>query len=180
MRAFPSATILRPSIIFGPEDEFFNRFAEMAMMSPALPLIGGGRTKFQPVYVDDVADAVCAALERPAAAGATYELGGPRVYTFRELMKLMLDEIGRRRRLVPVPYPLAALIGLAGEALGLVPIFDPPITRDQILLLKRDNIVAPGARTLADLGIAPKTVEAVLPTYMVRFRKYGQFAEKAA
>lgn len=180
--AVPSATILRPSILFGPEDGFFNKFAAMAGMSPALPLIGGGKTKFQPIYVDDAADAVVAALERPEAAGRVYEIGGPRVYTFRELMELMLAETGRRRMLLPVPFPLASLIGLGGEIAGLLPFMTPPLTRDQVRQLKRDNVVdaSRGVGVLADLGVEPDTVEAVLPSYMVRYRKYGQFAEHAA
>ena len=182
--AFPSAVILRPSIIFGPEDQFFNRFAEMALVSPALPLIGGGKTRFQPVYVDDVADAACAALDAPDAAGRIFELGGPGVYSFRELMELLLDEIGRRRLLVPVPFGIAPLVGLAGEVAGALPFVAPPITRDQIKLLKSDNVVGAGdgegLGTIADFGIEPRTVEAILPTYMVRFRRYGQFAEKHA
>lgn len=184
--ALPSATILRPSIVFGPEDEFFNRFAEMATTTPftPLPLIGGGKTRFQPVYVDDVADAACEALVRPEAAGRIYELGGPRVYTFRELMELMLEEIGRKRPLVPIPFALAPMVGLAGEAVGLLPFFKAPITRDQIKLLKKDNVIGAsgeqGIGVIQDLGIRPDTLEAILPTYMVRFRKYGQFAERLA
>lgn len=178
--AIPSATIIRPSIIFGQEDQFFNRFASMAGLSPALPLIGGGKTRFQPVYVDDAADAVCETLVRPEAAGEIYEIGGPRVYTFRELMELMLSETGQRRLLLPVPFPAASLLGLGGEIAGLAPFMDPPLTRDQVKLLKHDNIVGDGVKTLADLGIEPHTVEAVLPTYMVRYRRYGQFAEMEA
>ncbi len=175
----PSATILRPSIVFGPEDDFFNRFAAMATMGPALPLIGGGLTKFQPVYVDDVADAVAAALERPDAAGKTFELGGPRVYTFKALLELMLSIIGRKRLLAPLPFALAPMAGLAGEIMGLAPFMKPPITRDQIRLLKSDNVVSEGALTLADLGVTPHAAEAILPTYLYRYRKYGQFAERA-
>lgn len=182
--AFPAATILRPSIVFGPEDRFFNKFASMAMLSPALPLIGGGATRLQPVYVDDVADAICETLIRPEASGRTYELGGPRVYAFRELMQLMLAETGRKRLLVPVPFALAPLVGLAGEIIGAAPFFDPPVTRDQIRMLKEDNIVGASGEealgTLVDLGVEPATVESVLPSYMVRFRKYGQFAERMA
>ncbi|MEZ5916947.1 MAG: complex I NDUFA9 subunit family protein [Parvularculaceae bacterium] len=188
--AIPTATIVRPSIVFGQEDDFFNKFATMATMTPAfvpLPLlIGGGKAKFQPVYVDDVADAVCAALARPEAAGRTYELGGPRIYTFRELLELMLAETGHRRMLAPVPFALAPVMGFAGEVIGALPMFDPPITRDQIKLLKHDNIV--GAKgdaggdigRIEDLGVRTETLEAVLPGYMVRFRKYGQFTEKLA
>lgn len=183
--AVPTATIMRPSIVFGQEDEFFNRFAGMAAALPPfapLPLIGGGKTRFQPVYVDDVADAICEALARPEAKGRTYELGGPRIYTFRELMELMLKEIGMRRILLPVPFPLAFMLGLAGEIVGRLPFIDPFLTRDQVRQLKRDNVVdASGdVGTLADLENNPHTVESILPSYMVRYRKYGQFAEKHA
>ena len=136
--AFPGATVLRPSIVFGREDGFFNRFARMAQLSPILPLIGGGRTRFQPVYVGDVASAVVAALGEAGHAGKTFELGGPSVYTFRELMEFMLRTVGRRRALVNVPFRLAAL---QARALQLLP--DPPLTVDQVELLKRDNVVAP-------------------------------------
>ncbi|MEO0400713.1 MAG: complex I NDUFA9 subunit family protein [Pseudomonadota bacterium] len=176
----PSATILRPSIVFGPEDQFFNRFAEMGALSPALPLIGGGKTKFQPVYVDNVADAVCAALEQAEAAGGVYELGGPGVYSFKELLGMMLAETGQKRFLAPIPFAVAPIMGLVGEVAGALPFVSPPITRDQIKLLQSDNIVSENAKTLDDLGVEPTAVEAVLPTYMVRFRKYGQFSERAA
>jgi len=182
--AVPNATILRPSIVFGPEDQFFNKFASLMSMAPAfapLPLlIGGGETKFQPVYVDDVADAICAALDNPAARGEIYELGGPRVYTFHELLEFTLSEAHLQRILLPVPFAVAPILGVAGEAMGLVPFFAPPITRDQIKLLKRDNVVSADAKTIGDLGISPKTVEAIVPAYLVRFRKYGQFAERMA
>lgn len=176
----PTATILRPSIVFGPKDAFFNRFAEMARLSPALPLIGGGKTRFQPVYVDDVADSICAAVTDPAARGQTYELGGPEVYSFRELMEFMLKVIGRRRLLVPVPFPVAGVMGGAGDIANLLPFVDAPITSDQVKLLKKDNVVGASGeahiRTIDDLGINPKSVEAIVPTYLVRFRKYGQFS----
>lgn len=182
--AFPSATIMRPSVVFGPEDKFFNKFAAMlAPVPPFIPvpvLIGGGRTKFQPVYVDDVADAISEALARPEAAGKTYELGGPRIYTFRELLELMLKETGKSRILAPVPFAIAPVLGFLGGVAGLLPFIDPPVTMDQVKQLKRDNIVGEGALTIRDLGIKPSTVESVLPGYMVRFRKYGQFAELAA
>lgn len=182
--AIPTATILRPSVVFGPEDRFFNKFATLMSMAPAfvpLPLlIGGGATKFQPVYVDDVADAVCAALARPQARGRTYELGGPRTYTFRQLLEFTLAETGHRRMLLPAPFAIAPIMGFFGEAIGAVPFFDPPITRDQIKMMKRDNVVAPGAAGLADLGVSPATVESVVPAYLMRFRKYGQFAERLA
>jgi uncharacterized protein YbjT (DUF2867 family) len=169
-REFPEAVILRPSVVFGPEDDFFNRFAEMARLSPFLPLIGGGKTKFQPVYVGDVADAVVKALDLPDAAGRTYELGGPRVYTFRELMELLLVEIHRKKRLVSMSYEWAAL---QARLLELLP--NPPLTRDQVELLKHDNVVSAGALTLRDLGIEPTAVEVILPTYIDRFRKGGWF-----
>lgn len=181
-RFVPSSTILRPSIVFGPEDDFFNKFATMSTFTPALPLIGGGKTKFQPVYVDDIADAVCEALARPEARGETYELGGPRIFSFKELLELMLEETGRKRILAPLPFPIASLIGLACQIAGALPFVEPPLTADQVKLLEQDNVVdeGGGVKTLADLGITPCTVEAILPSYMVRYRKYGQFTEKSA
>ena len=180
----PAAAILRPSIVFGPQDDFFNRFAQMAQYAPALPAIGMGKTRFQPVYVDDVADAVCAALETPEAAGRTYELGGPNTYSFNELMELMLAIIERRRFVAPVPFFVADMLGLAGEISGALPFVKPFLTRDQVKLLKRDNIVGISGEeeigTLADLGVAPDTLEAVLPTYLERFRRYGQFEPERA
>lgn len=183
-RLLPEATIVRPSIVFGPEDEFFNRFAAMASMAPALPLIGGGRTRFQPVYVDDVADAICEALVRPEARGKIYELGGPTVYSFRQLLELMLQETGQRRFLAPIPFAIAPAVGLVGEAMGFLPFLDAPITRDQVKLLKSDNVVGgtddSAIGTIEDLAIEPTAVEAILPGYMVMYRKYGQFTEEAA
>lgn len=170
--AFPAAAILRPSIVFGPEDQFFNRFAALARLSPALPLIGGGRTRFQPVYVCDVASAIVRCLIDSATSAITYELGGPRIYTFRELMKLTLAETNRRRVLVPVPFSIAML---QAGVLGLLP--KPMLTRDQVKLLERDNVVAPDAHTLADLGITAETVEAIIPSYLWRFRREGQFEQ---
>jgi NADH dehydrogenase len=167
---FAEATILRPSVLFGPEDRFFNRFAAMAQFLPALPLIGGGMTKFQPAYVGDVADAVMAALDRPDAVGRTYELGGPGVYTFRELMERLLRVLGRKRLLISVPFGVAAC---QARLLELLP--DPPLTRDQVELLKYDNVVAPNALGFADLGIAPTGIEAILPTYMDPYRRGGWF-----
>jgi len=166
--AFPEAAIARPSVVFGPEDDFFNRFAAMARFLPALPLIGGGETKFQPVYVGDVADALAKMVEDPATAGRTYELGGPQVYSFKELMELLLREIGRKRFLVPLPFSLARLQAAVLERLP-----KPPLTRDQLELLKRDNVVSGKMPTLADLGIAPTAVEVILPTYLSRFRRGG-------
>ncbi|MGH6938821.1 complex I NDUFA9 subunit family protein [Hypericibacter sp.] len=167
--AFPEATVLRPSIVFGPEDQFFNRFAKMARITPALPLIGGGHTRFQPVYVGDVADAVVAAVERHDAAGRTYELGGPEIRTFRELMVLMLEEIERRRLLVPIPFAIASL---QGALLQLLPM--PPLTLDQVRLLKRDNVVAAGMPGLKELGISAAALELILPTYLARYRPGGR------
>ena len=162
--AFPGATILRPSIVIGPEDGFFNRFAALARILPALPLIGGGKTRFQPVYVGDVAQAVVAALERDAA-GKTYELGGPRTYTFAELMRYMLQVLGRRRLLLNVPFGIASL---QARFLELLP--EPLLTRDQVELLKHDNVVAPGAPGLEALGITPTPIELVVPQYLARHR----------
>jgi uncharacterized protein YbjT (DUF2867 family) len=167
---FPDAVILRPSVVFGPEDDFFNRFARLALISPALPLMGGGHTRFQPVYVGDVADAVVKALDDPSAAGKIFELGGPHIYTFRQLMLLLFQQTGRRRFLVPIPWGLAAV---QGSLLGLLP--NPPLTLDQVRLLQRDNVVSPGAFTLPDLGIAPTAAETILPTYMDRYRRGGWY-----
>jgi len=174
LKAFPEATILRPSIVFGPEDSFFNRFAAMARISPVLPLIGGGHTKFQPVYVGDVADAIMRVLESPATQGKTYELGGPRVYSFKEIMELVMEETRRKRFLVPVPWGVAEF---QGKILGKLP--KPPLTLDQVELLKRDNVVAPGAATLQDLGISPTAAEVIIPTYLDRFRVGGRFSRRA-
>ena len=170
--AFPAATILRPSIVFGPEDHFFNRFAEMGRQLGALPLIGGGKTRFQPVYVGDVADAALAALDRPDGAGQTYELGGPEVLSFRQLMERLLAEIRRPDiRLIPLPFVLARLMALFAE-------FAPgkPMTSDQITLLRRDNIVSGNALTLHDLDIRPTALGEILPSYLARYRPEGWFS----
>lgn len=166
-QAFASATVLRPSILFGPEDHFFNRFAAMARMSPIMPVIAG-RTRMQPVYVGDVADAVMAALARPDAAGATYELGGPRVWTLRELQSYVLTETRRHRPLIDVPMGLAQL---QARFLELLP--DKPLTRDQLLMLMHDNVVEAGMPGLAELGIVPTPVELVVPQYLRRFQPGG-------
>jgi NADH dehydrogenase len=170
--AFPAAVILRPSIVFGPEDQFFNKFAALARLVPALPLIGGGRTRFQPIFVGDVAAAIAAALDIPDAAGKTYELGGPAIYTFKELMEIVLRETGRSRILVPLPFALASI-----KAFFLQFAPNPLLTPDQVKLLRHDNIVAPTAHTLADLGILPTTVEAEVPAYLWRFRAKGEYAD---
>ena len=172
--AFPTATILRPSIVFGPEDQFFNRFAAIAMISPVLPVIGGGRTRFQPVYVGDVADAVLKCLEEPATAGRTYELGGPKIYSFRELIEVLLGEIRRKRLLIDLPFGAAAF---QARLMSVLP--SPPLTPDQVELLRSDNVVSSGALTLATLGITPTAVEAILPTYLDRFRRGGWYERHA-
>jgi uncharacterized protein YbjT (DUF2867 family) len=169
--AFPNATIFRPSLIFGPEDNFFNRFAALARMTPVLPLIGGGTTRFQPVFVGDVADAVMSALALGETEGRTFELGGPEIVTFRQLMERLLREIRRSRLLLPVPSSLAAFAALFLQFLP-----DPPLTRDQVALLGIDNLVAADAAGLAVLGVEPTAMELVLPTYLDRFRRGGRFA----
>jgi NADH dehydrogenase len=186
-QAFPRASILRPSVVFGPEDDFFNRFATMAQMLPFMPLIGGGRTKLQPVFVDDVAEAVLRCLDE-SSCGKLYELGGPEIVTMRDIMSYVLHVIGRKRLLVALPFPLAKLVGLNCEiasklSLGLMP---PAlmVTRDQVELLRQDNVVSAAAiaegRTLTGLGIAPCSYGAIVPTYLYRFRKTGQFADTRA
>lgn len=169
--AFPAASILRPSIVFGAEDGFFNRFGQLAMLSPVMPVIAG-ETKFQPVYVADVADAVMAALVRSEAAGQTYELGGPRVWSFRELLAYILKETHRKRLLLNVPMPLARLQARVLERLP-----GKLLTCDQLLLLARDNIVHPGMPGLAELGVVPTPVELVVPSYLRRFRPGGSRQE---
>ena len=181
--ACPDAVIMRPSIIFGPEDAFFNRFAALARMSPALPLFGGGETKFQPVYVGDVAEAIACALAGKAEAGAVYELGGPEVKTFRDLMDFTCATIGRKRLLAPMPFGAAHYMALGTEiastaSLGLFPKL-LLTTRDQVRMLQRDNVVSAPAiadgRTLEGLGIAGESIASIVPTYLYRFRKTGQF-----
>lgn len=173
--AFPGAVILRPSIVFGPEDEFFNRFAAMARIAPVLPLIGGGGTKFQPVYVGDVAKAILAALEGRCKPGSVYELGGPEVITLRQVFEKVLRQTGRRRLLVPVPFALAKL-----KAVFLQLFPNPPLTVDQVRLLEEDNLVGGLARkqqrTLEGLGIDPVPADAVIGSYLERFRARGEFA----
>jgi uncharacterized protein YbjT (DUF2867 family) len=180
LSAVPTATILRPSVVFGPEDQFTNRFAALARMSPALPLIGGGLTRMQPVYVGDVADAVADAVDGKTKAGATYELGGPEVLTMREIMDFILATIERRRILVPLPFGLAKFKSLflqfAPGPLNLTP--------DQVALLRSDNVVSDAAKaaglTLEGLGITADSLEGVAPQYLWRFRAAGQFQKKSA
>jgi NADH dehydrogenase len=164
---FPGATILRPSLVFGPEDHLFNRFAGMARLSPVMPVICGD-TQFQPVYVGDVADAVMAALSRPDAAGATYELGGPRVWQFRELLAYILTETGRRRRMLDIPMGIARL---QARLMELMP--GKPLTRDQLLMLAHDNVASPDMPGLKELGVVPTPVELVVPLYLRRFQPGG-------
>jgi uncharacterized protein YbjT (DUF2867 family) len=178
--ALPAATILRPSVVFGPDDQFTNRFAALARMSPALPLIGGGLTRLQPVYVGDVATAVADAVDGNTKAGATYELGGPEVLTMREVMEIILATIERRRMLVALPFGLAKFKALflqfAPGALKLTP--------DQVVLLRSDNVVSDAAKaaglTLEGMGITADSLEAVAPQYLWRFRAAGQFQKKNA
>jgi NADH dehydrogenase len=177
--ALPDAAILRPSLLFGPEDRFFNKFAWLARLSPALPLIGGGRTKFQPVFVGDVAEAILRCVENTDTRGKTYELGGPCVYTFKQLMQIMLHETGRKRLLVPVPFFAAYLKAFFLQLSSLIGI-EPLLTMDQVTLLKSDNVVSEGALTLKELGIAPDSLEAVIPSYLWRFRAKGQYQEIAS
>lgn len=182
----PGASIVRPAVVFGPEDAFFNRFAALARLSPALPLIGGGTARMQPVFVGDVAEAIARALEGEAKPGAAYELGGPQIKTFRELMAFILDTTERRRLLAPLPFAAANLIAGVTElaktaSLGLFPDMFM-LTRDQVALLRHDNVVSAAAtadgRTLQGLGISPESYESFVPTYLYRFRSTGQFAPR--
>ncbi len=172
---FPGAVILRPSLVFGPEDQFFNRFAEMARFLPALPMIGGGKTKFQPVFAGDVAAAVARAAGDPTLSGRTYQLGGPKIYSFRELIEFILRETGRKRMLVPLPFAIAAVEAFFLQMPSFLLPLKPLLTVDQVRLLKTDNVVADGALTFADLEITPASVEAIVPTYLWRFHPKGQF-----
>jgi NADH dehydrogenase len=172
--AFPGTIVLRPSIVFGPEDSFFNRFASLARTAPFLPLIGGGETKFAPVFAGDIAEAVVRLVDRGEATGKTYELGGPQILSFRQLLQFTLDTIGRKRLLLPLPWGLAKL---QAALLGMLP--NPPLTIDQVEMLRSDNIVNAEAqregRTLEGLGIEPQSIEAIVPAYLYRYRKAGQF-----
>lgn len=179
LAAQPSAIIMRPSIMFGPEDDFFNRFASLARLSPALPLIGGGLTRFQPAFVGDVATAIADAVDGNVRQGAIYELGGPDVRTFKELTQFVLATIERKRLLMPIPFFVARM-----QAMFLQYLPTPLLTPDQVELLRTDNIVSESAtaekRTLQGLGIEPEPIEAIVPSYLWRFRKTGQFRSRAA
>jgi uncharacterized protein YbjT (DUF2867 family) len=167
LAAFPNATILRPSLVFGQEDKFFNRFAEIARLSPIMPVIAGD-TKMQPVFVGDVADAVMAAVASSATQGKTYEVGGPRVWTFRDILAFILKTTHRDRKLVNIPMGIARL-----QAAVLQHMPGKPLTPDQLIMLSKDNVVAPGALGLADLGITPTPVELVVPGYLSRYQPGG-------
>jgi len=177
--ATPTATVFRPSIMFGPEDEFFNRFAAIARVSPVLPLIGGGHTRFQPVFVGDVAEAISRAADGTARPGVVYELGGPEVRTFRQLMEFILATVERHRLLVSIPFGIA---GFEAWFLQFMP--KPLLTPDQVRLLQRDNVVSGEAvqegRTLPGLGVEPRTMASIVPSYLWRFRKTGQFRSRPA
>ncbi|MFD1744695.1 complex I NDUFA9 subunit family protein [Rhizobium helianthi] len=170
------AIILRPSIIFGKEDNFFNKFADMARTMPFLPLIGGGKTKFQPVYVEDVAEAVAQSVDGKVKKGQIYELGGPEVLTFKECLETVLRVTYRKRPLVSLPFGVASMIG---SIASMIPLITPPLTSDQVTLLKKDNVVSKEAeqegRTLAAFGIRPTLVDTILPSYLVQYRVQGQF-----
>jgi len=174
LAAQPQAVIVRPSIMFGPEDDFFNRFASMARMSPFLPLVGGGATRFQPVFVGDVARAIADAVDGTLRGGATYELGGPEVKTFKELMQFVLATIERKRILLPLPFFAAKIPAYVAQFMPT-----PMITPDQVESLRVDNVVSEQAikegRTLPGIGITPDSLEAIVPSYLWRFRKTGQF-----
>jgi NADH dehydrogenase len=165
---FPKAVILRPSVVFGPEDAFFNRFAAMAQISPVIPIVSGA-SKFQPVYVGDVADAVLAGITRADAAGGLFELGGPDVMSFRDLILYMLSVIGRKRQVVDLPLGLAR-----AQAAVLERLPGKLLTIDQVKLLRRDNVVAPGVLDLASLGVVATPMDMVVPDYLVRFRPGGK------
>ena len=178
LRTLPDAVILRPSIVFGPEDGFFNKFATMARYAPVLPLIGGGNTKFQPVYVNDIAEAVARSVDGTIEGGRVYELGGPEVLSFRQCLELMLRVVDRKNPLVSLPFGIASLIG---SVASLIPFVQPPLTSDQVTLLRADNVVSDAARsegrTLDAMGIEPVLAEAILPSYLVRYRIQGQFTK---
>jgi len=170
---FPEAIIFRPSLVFGAEDNFFNLFASLARFLPFLPLIGGGATRFQPVFVGDVADAITKTLSQTEARGQIYELGGPQIYSFRALLELILLETNRRRSFINLPWPLAKLHAGLHE---LLPLPRPLITRDQVEMLKTDAVIHPHTKTLYDLGINPTALELILPLYLKRFRAGGDLS----
>ncbi|MCX7360571.1 MAG: complex I NDUFA9 subunit family protein [Alphaproteobacteria bacterium] len=172
--AFENTVVLRPSVVFGPNDQVFNRMARIACQAPFMPVVGNGRARVQPVFVSDVAKAAVEAMVRPEAAKKAYELGGPRIYTYRELADLVLREIDRSKSIIGIPAPLMKIAGFLAEFLPV-----PPLTYDQIDLLTQDNVVRAGALGFADLGIEPTAAEAILPTYLDRFRIGGRYNQHA-
>jgi uncharacterized protein YbjT (DUF2867 family) len=177
-KAIPQAVIIRPSVVFGQDDSLFNRFASLASLLPAIPLPGGGETKFAPLFVGDLAQAVVNALADPATAGKTYEVGGPRIYSYRQMMELTLAEIHKRRLLVPLPWGLASLLGQLAELPSKLLPIAPMLTADQVAMLKTDCVPAKGMPGLKQLGVTePTPLEGILPLYLYRYRKGGQFAE---
>jgi len=174
--AVPLATLFRPSVVFGPDDDFFNRFGSLARFSPFLPLVGGGLTRFQPVFAGDVAEAIARAVDGTIKDGTTYELGGPEIFTFKQLMEYVLATVERRRLLIPIPFALAKF-----QAAFLQFLPKPLLTPDQVELLRYDNVVSEAAqregRTITDIGIAPQAAATIVPSYLWRFRKTGQFKE---
>lgn len=176
--AFPSAIVVRPSLVFGVDDKFFNKFAQIAALSPIMPVVGA-QTRIQPVFVGDVAAAVAKIVSSPSA-GATYELGGPAVFTMREIMQFVLTETGRNRPLAPLPFQIAGVIGSLGDLQASIIPWAPPLTTDQVEMLKTDNVAEAGLPGLGELGVVPTAVEAVVPSYLYRYRKGGQYAETPA
>jgi NADH dehydrogenase len=173
----PQAVILRPSVVFGVDDQFFNRFAALASLLPVMPLPGGGATRFQPVFVGDLAAAVVAAVRDPAAAGKTFEIGGPEVYTYRQIIEMTLAQIQKSRPLLSLPWPLAKLVGRVGDLQAKLLPFAPVLTSDQVELLRKDSVVDPKAPGLKALGVTePVAAEAIISTYLYRYRRGGQFA----
>jgi NADH dehydrogenase len=174
---YRDAVVVRPSIVFGPGDGFFEKFAAMAQISPVLPLVGGGETRFQPVFVGDVGQALARIVINAASAGQTYELGGPDACSFKALLEKLLAETGKRRVLLPIPFAAAGLLGGLGDLMSFL--IRPPITADQVQLLKSDNVVSGACPGLAELGITPTPLGAVLSTYLYRYRRGGQYADQA-
>lgn len=170
---FPQATVIRPGVVFGVEDNFFNKFAKMSVVLPFLPLIGGGKTRVQPVYVGDIALAVTSSLQNAESCGETYELGGPEILSFHQIYNRLFEHTGRQKILLTMPWGIAKI---KGSILGLLP--SPMLTADQVITLKSDSIVKPGAKTFANLGIVPVSLDAILPTYLSRYRPGGRFGDK--
>ena len=170
----PGADIVRPSILFGEGDGFFTRFARLANLTLALPLLGGGSTKFQPLYVDDLAKAICKIINQ-GSTGQMWELSGAQTFTFKQLLEFTLEAVGKKRLLLPVPWALSSLMGVFGEVSGYIPLVKPLLTRDQVRFLKTDNIVSGEYPGLSNLGVEAETIDAIIPASLTHFRKYGQF-----